>query len=128
MRVRICPHLPYTRRIRQPQTICAQDEFDFVPEVVERRLMNTIPPGLNASSRQLQRPGQMLQYADITPALRGRLAESWWPDDNLWYLIEIQDVNVHDLTADIMYITGETEILELKDIVKEQHMSLINLT
>lgn len=39
-----------------------------------------------------QVPGHFLTHADITPSLKGRLAELFWPDEALagWYLIEIQ--------------------------------------
>lgn len=105
----------------------SQDEFDFLPEPAAPRLINTIPPGMLPAAPELQRPGRILGYADISTGLRGRLAEVWWPDDNSWYLIEIQDVNTRDLTADIMYVTGETEQLDLREIVEQQHMSLISL-
>jgi hypothetical protein len=36
-------------------------------------------------------------------ALQGRQAEMFWPDDNMWYLIEIHRVNVIDKTATIVY-------------------------
>jgi hypothetical protein len=35
--------------------------------------------------------------------LQGRQAEMFWPDDNMWYLIEIHRVNVIDKTATIVY-------------------------
>lgn len=38
----------------------------------------------------LQVPGRLLVESDIGPALKGRHAELWWPDDASWYLIEIQ--------------------------------------
>lgn len=37
--------------------------------------------------------GRMLLFEDITPALAGRQAELFWPDDGKWYLIEIQEIN-----------------------------------
>ena len=49
----------------------------------------------------------------------------YWPDDNLWYLISIEHVDLLTQKASIMYSTGETEELNLNDIVKEGHMSLI---
>lgn len=56
---------------------------------------------------------------------RGRLAELYWPDDGYWYLIEIQDVNSAAMTAHIMYMTGDTEELQLGDIIRDKHMHLI---
>jgi hypothetical protein len=35
----------------------------------------------------------------IGPILKGRRAELYWPDDNMWYLIEISNVNMGDRTA-----------------------------
>jgi len=75
----------------------------------------------------LQAAGRLLTYADINEGLRGRRAELYWPDDNLWYLIEIHDLDLSNNKAQIMYITGETEELDLTEIVKEGHMSLISV-
>lgn len=72
-----------------------------------------------------QAGGRLLTYHDITPELQGRRAELYWPDDNLWYLISIEHVDLLTQKASIMYSTGETEELNLNDIVKEGHMSLI---
>ncbi len=63
---------------------------------------------------------------DINKDLKGRRAELWWPDDSLWYLIEIHDVDIPQKKAHITYVTGETEVLDLLDIVREGHMSLIS--
>lgn len=75
----------------------------------------------------VQGPGRLLTYADINDSLRGRRAELFWPDDNLWYLIEIHDLDLTNNKAQIMYITGETEELNLTEIVREGHMSLISV-
>ena len=72
-----------------------------------------------------QAPGRLLTYADINESLRGCRAELFWPDDNLWYLIEIHDLDLSNRKAQIMYVTGETEELDLTEIVREGHMSLI---
>jgi hypothetical protein len=37
--------------------------------------------------------GRLLTHQDINERLKGRRAELWWPDDNLWYLIEIHEVD-----------------------------------
>jgi hypothetical protein len=39
--------------------------------------------------------------------------------------VDFHSVNIADLKAQIMYTTGETEELDLKEIVKEAHMMLI---
>jgi hypothetical protein len=81
------------------------------------------------SAPQPQLPGRLLRMEDITGELvgklAGRLAEMFWPDDNMWYLIEIQRVNPGDKTATIVYKTGEIEDLNLQEIAQEGHMSLI---
>lgn len=59
--------------------------------------------GLLDSATQPQLPGRLLQAADIKPDLQGRQAEMYWPDDNMWYLIEIHRVNVVDKSATIVY-------------------------
>lgn len=51
----------------------------------------------------------------------------YWPDDNMWYLIEIHTVNVVNKTAMIVYRTGEVEELNLSEIANEGHMSLIEM-
>lgn len=48
------------------------------------------PRDFKDSATKPQAPGQYLGDADIGPGLIGRHAELWWPDDSLWYLIEIQ--------------------------------------
>ena len=71
-----------------------------------------------------------MTYHDIaTPAaaakLGGHAAELFWPDDDLWYLIHIDAIDPESKTANIVYITGDTERLELDDIVRDGHMSLL---
>lgn len=73
-----------------------------------------------------QAPGRLLSAQDIGPGLIGRRAELYWPDNNLWYLIEIRAVNLGARTASILYTTGEVEELDLDEIVKEGHLSLIS--
>lgn len=74
----------------------------------------------------VQALGRLLTHADVNERLKGRRAELYWPDDNLWYLIEIHDVDTTNHKAQIMYVTGETEELDLLEIVREGHMSLIS--
>ncbi|GFH19198.1 uncharacterized protein HaLaN_16884 [Haematococcus lacustris] len=80
-----------------------------------------------ASSVQPTVPGCILTAADINLALVGRHAELYWPDDALWYLIEIQGVDLVSRMANIMYHSGEVEDLNLAEIVADRHMSLIPL-
>lgn len=83
------------------------------------------PHGMSHAGSAPQAGGRLLTYHDITLDLQGRRAELYWPDDNLWYLILIEHVDLLTQKASIMYSTGETEELNLNDIVKEGHMSLI---
>ncbi|KAK9845674.1 hypothetical protein WJX84_006239 [Apatococcus fuscideae] len=84
-----------------------------------------IPDGMKQSADNPQAVGRLLTHQDIGHQLKGRQAELFWPDDNLWYLIEISDINLEQHKAQIIYWTGETEELDLEEIVKEGHMSLI---
>mmetsp|Transcript_5769 Transcript_5769/g.14017 ORF Transcript_5769/g.14017 Transcript_5769/m.14017 type:complete len:313 (+) Transcript_5769:222-1160(+) len=88
--------------------------------------MPSIIEGLQAAADSPQAPGRLLTHADISNELRGRHAELFWPDDNLWYVITIHEVTPMAKRAKIMYTTGETEELDLNEIVREGHMSLIN--
>ena len=81
-------------------------------------------PKAQASSKPLG-IGRLLTQNDVNLDLRGRQAELFWPDDNLWYLIEIQNVNVRQNQARIMYTDGSTEEVELEEIIRDGHMSLI---
>ena len=69
--------------------------------------------------------GRKLVEKDVNANLKGRQAELFWPDDNLWYLVEILAVNHRSKKATIQYTTGETEELELGEIIRDGHMSLI---
>jgi len=87
------------------------------------------PAHLKPNAPRIQVPGEMLSNAHITPALKGRHAELYWPDEESgasgWYLIEIQEVDVPHKKAKIIYYTGEMEELHLPDIVRDHHMSLL---
>jgi len=85
---------------------------------------------MSHAAKSPQSTGRLLTYHDIaTPAaaakLRGHPAELFWPDDDLWYLIHIDEIDSENKTANIVYITGDTERLELDDIVRDGHMSLL---
>lgn len=73
----------------------------------------------------MQAPGSLLVASDIGPALEDRMAELFWPDDNCWYLVQIKAVDISKQTAQIAYVTGETEELNLTEISTAGHMSLI---
>ncbi|CAK0784877.1 hypothetical protein CVIRNUC_008082 [Coccomyxa viridis] len=92
----------------------------------EPTYMPIVPAGMSTSAPAPQALGRLLTMEDISKDLKGRRAELWWPDDSLWYLIEIHDVDIPLKKAHITYVTGETEVLDLLDIVREGHMSLIS--
>jgi hypothetical protein len=72
------------------------------------------------------RNGRVLTQADISTSLVGKQAELLWPDDGRWYLIKIKAVNVAESTADIIYLTGETEAgLNLEEIAIKKEMRII---
>lgn len=48
-------------------------------------------------------PGRPLRDSDISPSLEGQRAEMFWPDDNLWYLVEIATVDMRTHQVRIMY-------------------------
>lgn len=81
--------------------------------------------GIAQASESPLRSGRLLVHEDITPDLKGRDAELFWPDDMLWYLVQIQSVNSRNKSARITYTSGETEDLDLEEIIREGHMSLI---
>ena len=43
--------------------------------------------------------GRMLVESDVTPALKGRQAELYWPDDGKWYLVAIQALDLRTSKA-----------------------------
>ncbi|PNW80524.1 hypothetical protein CHLRE_07g320950v5 [Chlamydomonas reinhardtii] len=69
--------------------------------------------------------GRLLKADDVSPALKGRAAELFWPDNQLWYLVEIISVNAKTKQAKIVYASGEEEDLDLAEIVREGHMALL---
>ena len=43
--------------------------------------------------------GRLLVESDVTPALKGRQAELFWPDDGKWYLVAIQSLDLRTSKA-----------------------------
>lgn len=54
----------------------------------------------------MQGTGRLLVGTDINQSLPGRHAELYWPPEQLWYLVEIQSVDVGERNAIIMYYSG----------------------
>lgn len=50
-----------------------------------------------------QLAGRLLQLDDITPNLKGRQAQLFWPEDGLWYPVEIQAINTRSKQAKYVY-------------------------
>lgn len=69
--------------------------------------------------------GRIIRPEDLGPALKGRQAELFWPDDALWYLVEIQAINLKTKQAKILYASGELEELDMEEIIRDQHMALL---
>lgn len=84
-----------------------------------------LPPHLSHSAPKPQLQGRALRDSDISPSLEGQRAEMFWPDDNLWYLVEINSVDMHTHQAKVIYTTGETEEIDLDEIVRDKALSLI---
>lgn len=87
---------------------------------------NPPPVGFQQSARNPQGSGRLLVSSDVSQSLPGRHAELYWPPEHLWYLVEIQSVNVEERNAIIMYYSGETEELDLDDIISTKHMRLLS--
>eukprot|EP00210_Caulerpa_lentillifera_P000470 g453.t1 len=71
--------------------------------------------------------GKLLTTGDISEAIVGREAELFWPDDQKWYMVRIQHIDVENKTARIAYISGEVEDLDMNEIASEGHLSLLPL-
>lgn len=80
---------------------------------------------LRISPLCLQGGGRLLTKGDIGPNLCNQLMELFWPDDNCWYLVEIRSIDSKQIKAAITYVTGETEELDLEEIIREGHMQTI---
>lgn len=75
--------------------------------------------------------GRLLTEADVADArsvaelLVGRRCELLWPDDGLWYLVEILDVDAGAATARARYSSGEEEVLSLLEVAQKGELSLL---
>ena len=86
----------------------------------KRRNLGARSPAFNATSQPMQPQQQPVQHfnfqgpvasdtpaphgrllvdSDVTPALRGRQAELYWPDDGKWYLVAIQSLDLRTSRA-----------------------------
>lgn len=79
-----------------------------------------------SSTRPQARNGHLLTMGEVSAELQGKQAEMLWPDDAMWYLIRITHVDTLKRTANIQYVTGETENdLDLTEIVTKKEMRII---
>jgi hypothetical protein len=78
------------------------------------------------ASAQRDPAGRVLKASEVGPHLVGRFAEMFWPDDGLWYVVQIATFDAKSRTAKLFYSTGEVEEeAAVEDIVGEGHMSLL---
>ena len=90
--------------------------------------------GARAASAPLA-TGRLISSADaadptFTAALVGRRCELLWPDDGLWYLVEILEVDSSSgasagTTARARYSSGEEEVLSLQEVAEKGELSLL---
>ncbi|KAL4436766.1 hypothetical protein ABPG75_003905 [Micractinium tetrahymenae] len=83
-----------------------------------------VRPGYQAADQPLP-TGRLLTEADVSPALTGRQAELFWPDDGKWYLIQFNAIYMDSRKADVQYATGEFEQLDLDEVIRDGHCSLL---
>ena len=76
--------------------------------------------------------GRLITERDVsdqrfTSALVGRRCELLWPDDGLWYLVEIVEVDSSAAmkTARARYSSGEEEVLSLVEVAEKGELSLL---
>lgn len=99
--------------------------------VTNRKNKQQGPPAKKQKFNAMGRPtesatpsGRPLKEADLLAGLRNRPAELFWPDDAMWYLVEIQSFNPKTRQAKILYASGELEDLDMDEILRDQHMCL----
>eukprot|EP00798_Chlamydomonas_sp_ICE-L_P007896 gene7896-1107_t len=79
----------------------------------------------NRPTESTQPSGRIIRPDDMGPQLKGRQAELFWPDDKMWYLVEIQSINLKTKQAKVIYATGEEEEVDMEEIVKDKQMALL---
>eukprot|EP01025_Chloroclados_australasicus_P019978 TRINITY_DN2098_c0_g1_i1.p2 TRINITY_DN2098_c0_g1~~TRINITY_DN2098_c0_g1_i1.p2 ORF type:complete len:274 (+),score=21.31 TRINITY_DN2098_c0_g1_i1:118-822(+) len=70
--------------------------------------------------------GRLLEELDITPQLKGKRAQLFWPDDQYWYNVEVVKLNLKARKISVQYDAGEFEEVNIDEILQEQHMVLLN--
>lgn len=74
--------------------------------------------------------GRLLTESDVSDSafalsLACRRCELLWPDDGLWYLVEILEVDPRAATARARYSSGEEEVLSLLEVAEKRELSLL---
>lgn len=69
--------------------------------------------------------GKIIGPEDFSTALCGQRAELFWPDDQKWYLVEIQAIDMETKMAKVRYATQEEEELNLLEVIEDGQMSLL---
>ena len=69
--------------------------------------------------------GKIIAPDDFSTALCGKRAELFWPDDQKWYLVEIQAIDMETKMAKVRYATQEEEELNLMEVIEDGQMSLL---
>lgn len=123
---RVARNKMYKRKIPKQQTAAAQAAIanQAATLAAYEAPDSFVRPGYQAADQPLP-TGRLLTAEDVTPALQGRQAELFWPDDGKWYLIQFMSIHLDSRKADVQYATGEVELLDLDEVIRDGHCSLL---
>ncbi|PRW34003.1 3-dehydroquinate synthase-like protein isoform X1 isoform A [Chlorella sorokiniana] len=113
---RVARNKMYKRKVPKQQTAAAQAAIanQAAALAAYEAPDSFVRPGYQAADQPLP-TGRLLTVEDVTPALQGRQAELFWPDDGKWYLIQFMSIHLDSRKADVQYATGEVELLDLDE-------------
>ncbi|MEO2193298.1 MAG: alfin [bacterium] len=80
---------------------------------------------MNEPAMRTEPSGKIIGPSEFTTALCGKRAELFWPDDRMWYLVEIQAIDMETKMAKVRYATQEEEELNLLEVIEDGQMSLL---
>lgn len=89
-----------TKTYKRKQLVGAQPTY-LPHAVAQPQLPSIVQPAYVAADKPLP-TGKPLTHADVGPALVGRQAEMFWPDDAKWYLVQFQHVD--PVTREATYV------------------------
>jgi hypothetical protein len=123
---RVARNKMYKRKVPKQQTAAAQAAIanQAAALAAYEAPDSFVRPGYQAADQPLP-TGRLLTVEDVTPALQGRQAELFWPDDGKWYLIQFMSIHLDSRKADVQYATGEVELLDLDEVIRDGHCSLL---